>query len=116
MAEVLPAIPQAPAPAQPGIRVFAPTQTGLAVIPEASGDVAGPEVSTDWNFAAFSGVTGKLLRDSGYNPSSFAEAPVAPPVAANSPGYASLQSYDADYFYVCIANNSWIRFAKSTWV
>jgi len=36
-----------------------------------SGDVTGPSSSVDSNFAAFDGVTGKLIKDSGVKPSDF---------------------------------------------
>jgi hypothetical protein len=39
-----------------------------------SGDTSGPSSSTNNNFAAFNGTTGKLLKDSGYSYSTFALA------------------------------------------
>lgn len=39
------------------------------------GDVVGPGSATDSDFAQFDGVTGKLLKDGGYGPSSFIAAP-----------------------------------------
>jgi hypothetical protein len=47
--------------------INAPAATG-------SGDVAGPASSVDGNFAAFDGLTGKLIKDSGTSPASFATA------------------------------------------
>lgn len=38
-----------------------------------SGDVTGPSSSVDGNLAAFDGVTGKLIKDSGVKPSDFAD-------------------------------------------
>lgn len=34
---------------------------------------------------------------------------------ATSGGAAGQMSYDADYFYVCTATDTWIRFAKTAW-
>ena len=34
---------------------------------------------------------------------------------SNSTGTAGQESYDADYFYKCVATNTWIRFAKTAW-
>lgn len=42
-----------------------------AVIAGGTGDVVGPAVAVDSNFAAFDTTTGKLIKDSGYNSSSF---------------------------------------------
>ena len=41
---------------------------------EGTGDVVGPASAVGSNFAAFDGVTGKLIKDSGVKPSDFAEA------------------------------------------
>ena len=41
---------------------------------EGTGDVVGPASAVGSNFAAFNGVTGKLIKDSGVKPSDFAEA------------------------------------------
>jgi len=38
-----------------------------------------------------------------------------PPIATNSLGFAGQVSYDADFFYVCVADNSWKRVALTTW-
>lgn len=38
---------------------------------------------------------------------------VAPPVYSNSSGEAGQYSWDADYFYICIAEDSWDRFPVS---
>lgn len=43
-------------------------------LPVASGDVTGPASAVANNFAAFNMTTGKLIKDSGYNASSFATA------------------------------------------
>lgn len=43
-------------------------------LPVASGDVTGPASAVADNFAAFNLTTGKLIKDSGYNASSFATA------------------------------------------
>lgn len=43
-------------------------------LPVASGDVTGPASAVANNFAAFNLTTGKLIKDSGYNASSFATA------------------------------------------
>ena len=43
-------------------------------LPVASGDVTGPASAVADNFAAFNMTTGKLIKDSGYNASSFATA------------------------------------------
>lgn len=41
---------------------------------------------------------------------------VAAPAAPNSAGIAGQRAYDADGFlYVCIATNTWVRYAGSTW-
>lgn len=41
---------------------------------------------------------------------------VAAPVAADSIGEAGQIAYDADFVYVCIAENIWKRSPLSTWV
>lgn len=38
----------------------------------------------------------------------------APPTAA-SPGIAGQMSFDAGFFYVCVAANSWVRVAIVAW-
>jgi hypothetical protein len=45
---------------------------GEGVVPP--GDVFGPAIAVDSNFAAFDTTTGKLIKDSGYNAASFAPA------------------------------------------
>ena len=39
----------------------------------------------------------------------------AAPTAANSAGTAGQTAYDGSYFYVCVAANTWVRAALSTW-
>lgn len=40
---------------------------------------------------------------------------VSVPSAADSTGTAGQVAYDSDYFYVCVATNTWKRTALSTW-
>lgn len=40
---------------------------------------------------------------------------VAPPASATSPGTTGDNAFDSDYFYVCVATNTWKRVALSTW-
>ncbi len=37
------------------------------------------------------------------------------PASATAPGVKGETCWDTDYFYICVADNSWIRFAKATW-
>ena len=37
------------------------------------------------------------------------------PLAANSPGQPGQNAYDSDYFYVCVAQDTWKRTPLSTW-
>lgn len=38
-----------------------------------------------------------------------------PPVASNSPGEPGQCSFDSQYFYLCIAANTWARMEVFTW-
>lgn len=38
-----------------------------------------------------------------------------PPASATSAGIAGSFAYDSNFFYVCVANNTWVRAALSTW-
>lgn len=40
---------------------------------------------------------------------------VSVPASAAASGTAGQTAYDADYFYVCTATNTWARFAKAAW-
>lgn len=40
---------------------------------------------------------------------------VAAPAAANSTGVAGTIAYDASYVYVCVATDTWVRAALTTW-
>lgn len=40
---------------------------------------------------------------------------VSPPASATATGIAGQVAYDADYFYTCVATNTWCRYAKSAW-
>jgi hypothetical protein len=40
---------------------------------------------------------------------------VSPPPTSTSTGKAGQVAYDSNYFYVCYANNTWTRYAKSAW-
>lgn len=40
---------------------------------------------------------------------------VAAPATATSTGVAGEVAYDASYFYVCVATNTWVRAALATW-
>lgn len=40
---------------------------------------------------------------------------VAPPASATSQGTTGDNAFDNDYFYVCVATNTWKRVALSTW-
>jgi hypothetical protein len=40
---------------------------------------------------------------------------VAAPASAAAAGTPGDIAYDADYFYVCTATNTWARFAKAAW-
>ncbi len=40
---------------------------------------------------------------------------VSAPSTASSAGTAGQAAYDGSYFYLCIATNTWIRGALSTW-
>ena len=46
----------------------------LGTVGSGTGDVVGPSSATDSNFASFDTTTGKLIKDSGYAPSSFEAA------------------------------------------
>ncbi len=37
------------------------------------------------------------------------------PATATSPGQKGDNAFDANYFYVCVATNTWKRVALSTW-
>lgn len=46
------------------------------------------------------------------------EAPAAvtsTPVTAASPGKAGQIAYDASHFYVCVAQDTWVRVVITTW-
>ena len=51
-----------------------PTFTITSTGGSGGGDVSGPSSATANNFASFNGVTGKIIKDSGYSSSSFAPA------------------------------------------
>ncbi|PZU13825.1 MAG: hypothetical protein DI606_04465 [Sphingobium sp.] len=40
---------------------------------------------------------------------------VAPPAVWNSPGFAGQMAADANYSYLCVANNNWKRWPHSSW-
>lgn len=40
---------------------------------------------------------------------------VSPPASSNSSGVVGQKSYDSDYFYVCVATDTWKRTPLSTW-
>lgn len=40
---------------------------------------------------------------------------VTPPVSSSAAGVAGQMAYDADYFYVCVATNTWRRVALNDW-
>lgn len=40
---------------------------------------------------------------------------VSPPLSATSAGAMNQIAYDDNYFYICAATNTWIRFAKTAW-
>jgi hypothetical protein len=64
----------------------------VVTIPGASGDVVGPASAVDSNFAAFDTTTGKLIKDSGKNNSSYdvAGAAAAALVSALAADHAAL--------------------------
>lgn len=39
-----------------------------------------------------------------------------PPAAADSTGTTGTITYDADFIYVCIATDTWVKAAIATWV
>lgn len=39
---------------------------------------------------------------------------IGPPATATSPGTPGQVSYDSTHFYVCVANNTWVRATLST--
>lgn len=106
-----------------------------------TGVVLGPATATDNAIARYDSTTGKLLQDSlvtiddagsvnilsgqsyKINGTALAvgditgarKAFVAAPAAANSTGAAGDEAYDADYYYVCVATDTWKRIALATW-
>lgn len=40
---------------------------------------------------------------------------VPAPATATSPGVKNQIAYDASYFYICVATNTWVRAAVATW-
>ena len=40
---------------------------------------------------------------------------VAPPASAGAAGEAGNFAYDANFLYICIATNTWMRVGISTW-
>ena len=40
---------------------------------------------------------------------------VAVPASASASGTAGQVAYDGEYFYICVATNTWIRAAMSDW-
>ena len=38
-----------------------------------------------------------------------------PPLTASSPGVPGTIAWDADFFYVCIATDTWVRAALTSW-
>jgi hypothetical protein len=68
------------------------------------------------------GTSGQLLTSGGTSAApTWADAALSttahatPPVNASDTGTAGQLAYDADYFYVCIATDTWKRTALSTW-
>jgi hypothetical protein len=67
---------------------------------------SGTTTSHNWTF----GADGVL-----YGPEGTVPAKAAAPTTANDPGTTGQVSWDTDYFYVCVAQNTWKRVALSTW-
>jgi hypothetical protein len=78
------------------IRVFRPPS---GTVPPGSGDVVGPLSAVDSNLAAFDGITGKLIKDSGFSPASFDANGAAGAVQSNLTAHegltATVHNFDA---------------------
>lgn len=71
--------------------------------------VKGPASATADRIALFDGVSGKLLKVGGKGLADLKDTWVTAPVAKNSTGTAGAFAYDDNYFYVCVATNTWAR-------
>ncbi len=103
-------------------------QAGTVGIPTQSDAEGGGGGSTElvngtyWPQAVVSGMTGATSSIAGlYRTSAQVRTDlavpqvVAAPATATSTGTAGQIAYDASYFYVCTATNTWVRAALSTW-
>lgn len=71
--------------------------------PASSGDVAGPVSAVDNNFAAFDGVTGKLIKDSAASGSSFDAAGAASDVQGNLDTHTGTGNIHVNHQLVSVA-------------
>lgn len=67
---------------------------------------SGTDTYNTWTFGA-DGIA--------YGPQGTIPAKASVPTTASDPGATGQVSWDADYFYVCVAQNTWKRVALSTW-
>ncbi len=85
------------------VRIYAPA----GVTPTL--DVGGPDANIDLNLRTQNSGVVKA------NGVPVVTQIVTPPANSNSSGVAGQIAYDANYFYQCIATNTWKRSALSTW-
>ena len=76
--------------------------------------VKGPSSSVANRLALFGDISGKLLADSGKTLSDLMATWVTAPASKTSTGVVGQLAYDANYFYVCTATNTWKRNVIST--
>lgn len=89
----------------------------LAVLPANSGGT--PALTSAYSYSPDANVgldlqtkgTGAVMA----NGVPVATQPTTPPATATSAGVAGQIAYDSNYFYQCIATNTWVRAAMSTW-
>lgn len=88
----------------------------INIIPGQTVDGAGGDIVLSTLPASGSGTQGVIILDAASasitNPIIVATAPTA----ANDPGIAGQVAYDAGFFYVCVATDTWQRAATTTWV